>query len=223
MNHRSFSWALALLFLSAASASSQERPAPSPGPESPKVFREARQTSQSAPPAFEFELSGFTYRINGSGAGRRIKGGATRPFNLRLDGGDYIERLYFAEYRDNLLLLCGITDGESSAGFVARLEQPSMRARWKRGIPSFNVGPGLVEGGHAYLTANGFVARLDLSAGVYAWKHDKLYREGDGSFNSFGPPEVSGEEVLFTERPVQKTRPKTVRVNRKTGKITGIE
>lgn len=187
------------------------------------MFAEAKRTSESVPPAFEFELSGFNYKIAGNGAGQRIKGDSTRRFNLRLDGGDYIERVYFAEYRGNLLLLCGVTDGESSAGFIARLEQPSMRALWKRHIPAFNVGAGLLDEGHAYLTAIGFVARLDLRKGEYVWKHDQLYVDEDGSFNSFEPPSVEGDAVLFKERPVHKTRPKTVRVHKKTGKITGIE
>ncbi|MCA1633100.1 MAG: PQQ-like beta-propeller repeat protein [Acidobacteria bacterium] len=227
MNYRRLSGALPLLLLFAAAAAAQERPAPapapSPQPQPSKVFREARRTSQSVPPAFEFELSGFTYQINGNGAGRRIKGGQTRRFNLRLDGGDYIERLSFTEYRDNVLLLCGVTDGESGAGFIVRLEQPSMRSRWKRHIAAFNVGAGLIEDEHVYLTGISFVARLDLRTGEYVWKHEKLERGGGGDFNSFEVPEVRSDAVLFREKPTGKSPARTVSVNRKTGKINGIE
>ncbi len=220
MNYRRLSGALALLLLLAASASPQGEGAP----ESPKVFREARKTSEDFPPSFEFELNGFTYKLAGNGAGRRIKGGATRRFNLRLEGGDNLERVFYALHRENILLLCGVTDGESGAGFVTRLEQPSMRARWKSHIPAFNVGPGLIEEEHVYVTGIGFVARLDLRRGEFDWQHDDLYGKEDGSFNSFETPWVEGDAVLFKERPVQRSPAKTLRVHRRTGKIlSGIE
>ena len=211
--------ALALVLLCAVPASPQGAGAP----ESPKVFREAKKISEGSSNSFEFELEGFTYKIAWSGAGRRIKGGSTRLFNLRLDGGDFLERVYYALHRENVILLCEVTDGESGAGLVARLEQPSMRARWKRHIPAFNVGPGLIEEEHVYLTGIGFVARLDLRKGEFVWKHEDLYRKEDGSFNSFETPRVEGDAVVFKERPVQKSEAKTVRIQRLTGKILGIE
>ena len=221
MNYRRISGALVLLLFGAV-AHAQKTNAPPP-PKASKVFTAARQTSEGSPHAFEFELSGFSYKISGNGAGRRVKGEQTRRFNLRLDGGDYVERFYFAEYRDNVLLLCGVTDGESGMGFVARLEQPSMRTRWKRLIPAFNVGAGLIEDEHAYLTGINFVARLDLRTGEYVWKHDQLERGDGGDFNSFEVPSIEGDAVLFREIPTGKSPARTVRVNRKTGKIDGIE
>jgi hypothetical protein len=217
MNYRRLSGVTALLLLLAASASPQGEGAA----ESPKVFREARKISEDSPPSFEFELKGFTYKIAGNGAGRRIKGDSARLFNLRLEGGDHLERVYYALHRENVLLLCGVSDGESGAGFVARLEQPSMRARWKSHIPAFNVGPGLIEEEHVYVTGIGFVARLDLRKGEFVWQHDDLYRKADGSFNSFNVPTVEGDAVLFKERPAGEAPAKTLRVHRRTGKILG--
>jgi hypothetical protein len=217
MSRRRFTGALALLLLLAASASPQGESAP----ESPKVFREAKRVSAGSSDSFEFELGSFTYKIAWNGAGRRIKGDSTRRFNLRLDGGDFLERVYYALHRENVILLCEVTDGESSAGFVARLEQPSMRARWRRHIPAFNLGPGLIEEEHVYLTGIGFVARLDLREGEYVWKHEDLYRKGDGGFNSFETPTVEGDAVLFKEKPARDAPARTLRVHQRTGKILG--
>lgn len=217
MNRGRLPGVLALVLLCAASAAAQGEGAP----ESPKVFREARKVSQGSSTSFEFELKGFTYRIAWNGAGRRIKGDSTRLFNLRLDGGDFLERIYYAVHRENILLLCEVTDGESGAGFVARLEQPSMRARWKTRLPAFNVGPGLIEEEHVYVTGIGFVARLDLREGEFVWKHDDLYRAEDGSFNSFETPRIEGDAVLFKEVPARESGAKTLRVQRRTGKILG--
>jgi outer membrane protein assembly factor BamB len=212
--------------LCGALVTAQERqPGPTPVAESKlsKFFEEAKQASEGSQTSFEFELSGFTYRISTNGAGRRIKGDSTRRFNLRLEGGDDIKRVYFAEYRDNVLLLCTVNDGSTGTGFIMRLEQPSMRSRWKRYIPSDNVGPVLVEDGQAYLTGRDFVARLDLRSGEYIWQHEDLQREDEESFSSFELPEIEGDAVLFRESAKGESPARTVRVNRKNGKIKGIE
>lgn len=63
MSRRRLSGALILLLVFGAEAHAQETNAPPPKPS--KVFTEARRTSEGSPHAFEFELSGFTYQING--------------------------------------------------------------------------------------------------------------------------------------------------------------
>ncbi len=62
-------------------------------------------------------------------------------------------------------------------------------------MPGFNVGEGLVEDDHLYLTAFGFVGKLNVLTCQYAWRHTNLYDEGrdlygDGRFNSFKRPIV---------------------------------
>lgn len=219
MNRGRFSGALAFMFLFAALAWSQDASAP----ESPKVFREARKSSEDFfPSSFEFELGGFTYKISGNGAGRRIKGDSTRLFNLRLAGGDRLASVYYATHRENVLLICEVNDGvDVSDGFIARLEQPSMRARWKTRIPAFNVGPALIEEEHVYLTGFNFVARLDLRKGEYVWRHDEALRNHGRGFDAFETPRVEGDAVVFKERPQSEAGAKTLRVLGLTGKILG--
>lgn len=175
--------------------------------------------------AFDFELAGFSYYVNADGHGRRTKRGVARRFNLQLDRRDGLENIYASVYGGDLILVCGITDGDSGAGFVARLEQTSMRVLWKRHVPAFNIGEPLREGHSLYLTGIGFVARLDLNSGRYVWKHDRLYdtREGKGgSFTSFEMPELRRDTVLFKDVPVYNPR-KAIVVNKQTGKIMRIE
>jgi|GEM_PF-1895366 len=238
----------ALLLLPAASIAAAQGPAAAPPPASERHgFRPGvitRETPDGPIDAFEFELSGSAYRVRVNGAGRRTKEGGTRLFNLRLDGRDSIRNLYYAEYEGNLLLACEVSDGETGAGFVVRLEQPSMRARWRREVPTPGLGPPARDGASLYLTAMGFVARLDLRTGEYVWRqegHDAHGARGRGTpegtkgaegaggargvggLGPFGPPEPSGDEVLFREVPVYNRAPRTVRVARKTGRIVGIE
>lgn len=221
MNRGRLSSVLALVLLCAASASPQGAGAP----ESPKVFREAKKISEGSDASFEFELNGFTYKILGNGAGRRIKGDSTRRFNLRLEGNDYLVSVYYAVHRENILLICEVNDGvDAGAGFIARLEQPSMRARWKQEILAFNVGPALIEEEHVYLTGFDFVARLDLREGEFVWKLDDELRPGKGGgFQAFETPRVEGDAVVFKENPLSEAPARTLRVHRRTGKILGIE
>jgi outer membrane protein assembly factor BamB len=223
MTHGRRARAVALTLCIAVCAVAQnERGASGSQPKS-RTFQEARRAGATTSAVFEFELSGFAYRIAANGNGRRTKGRQTRRFNLKLDGGEYIERIYAAEYEGDLLLICGVTDEEAGAGLVARLEQPSMRALWKQRVPTSNVGEPLRDGRRLYVTATGTVGALDLKTGEYEWMHDGLYNKDAGNFNSFGPPEIKGDEVLFAERTIHNTSGKIVRVNRKTGKIIRIE
>lgn len=218
----------------------------------PGEFRTAAGTPAEAPVAFEFESRGFTYRVAANGNGRRVKGDKTRRYNLQLrGGGESIRRLHFSEYEDDLLLLCEVGGGEDGPSvFITRLEQPSMRALWKQSAPSDGVDT-LRSGGSLYLGGAGFAARLELESGAYAWRHRD--RRGDEEEESVGgsgggknggeadddadrttevliprgryvPSEVSGDTVVF--RPAQEPAgrgAKTVRVNRKTGKIISVE
>lgn len=165
------------LLLAGGVAAAQEPGATGGDAADKRIFRQARGTGASAeapPEAFEFELSGYSYHVRNNGAGRRMKDGRTRLFNLRLEGRDFIERVYFAEYESNVILVCQVSDGDAGEGFVVRLEQPSMRARWRRIIPAFNVGMPARDGTSLYLTAARFVARLDLKTGEYIWEHEGL-------------------------------------------------
>ena len=229
MNRRQFSAAVSRLALASACASAlppcfargqEARPAPDPS----KVFQAAGEVSSKAVPvaeAFEFALNGFAYHIRINGNGRRTKGDRTRRFNLRVDGE--IVRVYYTEYRGDLLLVCELDHLETGAGVVTLLEQPSMRARWRQSFGTFNVGEPLRDGRHLYVTAIGFVAELDLGTGEFVWEHGELDgRVGEQTFNVFAAPEVGADTVTFKDRQRAGHAHRVV-VNKKTGKIVSVE
>ncbi len=127
MSRRRFSAALLGLALAGASALSpcfarrgaaqEARPAPTPEPA--KVFQEARPVNTNATPdpeAFEFELRGFDYHVRHNGNGRRTKGKKTRGFNLRLDRGESVSKLFYSEFEGDLLLILHTTVAERRPG-----------------------------------------------------------------------------------------------------------
>ncbi len=226
---RAVAFALSVCFASAAGGGGA--PAATRAARQAKEFAKAKGSPADFPSAFEFELNGFSYRVATNGNGRRTKGDRTRRFNLRLESGVQIETaLFFAEYEGDLLLVYNVAGGDWADGRVTRLQQPSMRALWNQDDASTNVGPPLREGRFLYVTGAGFVGKLDLRTGEYVWQHEDLYRETEvaragvkpDDFNSFETPELAGETVLFRARPVYN-RPRTLVVNKKTGKIIRIE
>jgi hypothetical protein len=218
MSRRSLSSALLLLLLLARAASAQE---PKPAPKPSEVFQEARAVSD----AFEFEMHGFAYRVAANGNGRRTKGRQSRGFNLRLDRGESITKLFHSEFEGDLLLLLHTDIAGNGFGFVTRLEQPSMRGLWRQRVPAGDVGRPRRDGRQLYVTGLGLVGRLELDTGEYAWLHDDLEVEHGADakpLHTFDEPELDGDAVLFRERPVYNPR-RTLVVNRKTGKVIRVE
>jgi hypothetical protein len=225
MTVKELAGAATVLLCLTASAAAQDTPsAPKSQPKLSEVFEKAKEAPAGAPKAFEFEMSGFSYHVSPNGNGRREGGPLVRPFNLRLEIGEEITRVYFAKYGNDLLLICEVSYGDGGRGFVARLEQPSMRASWKQRVPGYNI-VAAREGESLYLAAMGFVGRLELRKGEYLWKHGGLNRAADGPplFESFELPEVRGDTVSFREAGVTGRPAKTITVNRKTGKLIHIE
>ena len=221
MNRRKFPAALVSIACAVAVASAQAS-------KSAPVFREARAVNQDATPsaqAFEFEMNGFAYHVRQNGNGRRTKGTRVRGFNLRLDSGEAVARLFYSEFEGDLLLLLHTTVADSAFGFVTRLEQPSMRGLWRQRIPAGDLGRPLRDGRDLYVTGTGFVGKLDLRTGEYAWQHDDLEVErGDAPkpLHTFDEPELDGGAVLFRERPVYNPR-RTAVIDKKTGKVIRVE
>jgi hypothetical protein len=221
MNGNKATILLIILLLASSSVGQQSADSPSQR-QRVRTFTEVKGQPEHLPSSFEFSMSGYKYRILSTGRGRRTGGEITpRSLNLRLKEGDSLDRnVYYAEHEGDVLLICEVSDGEGGAGFITKLNGKTLRIKWKRWIPAFNIGQGLIEGDHAYLTAIGFVAKVNLKSGAFAWKHGNLYRDND--FNSFELPRVESETVSFKEVVIYDEPAKTVKVQKRSGKIVSI-
>ncbi len=162
------------------------------------VTREATASDIVRPDRFWFSASGFQYSVTADGRGvRSASARAPQRFRLRLDRGAWIERLWYLPVGHDIVLIYEDTDGEEGAATVVRLTGDTLRARWSAHIPGFNTGEAAMDQDHLYVTAIGFIAKLNLSSGRYAWSHTGLY--ADGRFNSFKRPDVGDAIVRFTD------------------------
>ena len=204
-----------LILLLASPGIAQQRPQPF---SVAKGFPEPPEST-----SFEFSSGGFQYKIAENGKGRRSGNDKQLAFSLRVAPNDYLtHQLYYADYEGDLLLIGEVSDSDYGMGFIARLDGATLRLKWKRVINAFNVGQGLLDGAYAYVTGIGFVGKVNLKSGAYAWRHDDLYRR-DGAFNSFELPDVEGNVVVFREAPQYLRKKKAViRIKRQSGKIVSI-
>jgi hypothetical protein len=174
--------------------------------------------------ACKFKVSGWHYEIDAHGKGVRSRAiGVTAKFAIELYPKYYIEGIQFAEYDGDLLLVYSVSDGEAGGGIVTRLDGVSLSPKWSVPIDGFNLSPGIVERGFLYQAAFGFVSKLDLSNGHFAWKHGRLYDRKRYSFNAFEAPEVQEDQVLFRERvdPGAKYKaPRVIRVEKQSGRLS---
>lgn len=84
--------------------------------------------------------------------------------------------------------------GDFVAGGILRVT-PRGAVRWAARSEG-NVGPPLVSRAFAYVTGIGFVGKLDLRSGRYAWRHGDLYRT-PGLYNGFALPHRDRGGIVF--------------------------
>lgn len=172
---------------------------------------------------FEFSAFGQRYRIESNGQGLRVapNSGTTR-FRLKLGKGFYVASLLFLEHQESVILLCGVSDSDAGGGAIYSLGRGDLRLEWMADIPGFNVGEALVEDNYAYITAIGFISKLDLRTGRYVWKQGDLF-EKNHSFNNFDVPKITGNRVIFKGAGPYGHSPTTIEVDKRSGKILAMK
>ena len=191
-----------------------------------RTFLSSEGRPETYPAYFEFSISGNDYRIPIEGNGSvTTSDGKRHFFNLRLSGELLTgSRLYYADYNGDLLLISDVGNIEYASGFIARLDLNTMRLKWKTSLPGFNVGTGIIDQRNVYVTAIGFIGKINLETGKYLWKHSNLYGQKTGAFNSFDVPEVRGKMVVFKEiQTYSWKKVAQINVDRATGRIVTID
>jgi hypothetical protein len=210
-----------LLTALVASVASAQAPANQSGPEMEQgVFSEAtRAGTDKWRSFFMFSASGRNYTIRSDGLGEWAPGKLRpRNFKLRLDYNGHIERVYYSEHEGDLLLIYEASNGLNGWGYVARLNQNTLKLKWLAPVNGFNIGPSLVEANYVYLTAASMIAKLDLRSGAYVWEQGGLHEKYAPSFQVFRPPWIKGDCVFFKDGESAKT----IEVDKLTGKILNL-
>jgi outer membrane protein assembly factor BamB len=161
-------------------------------------FSEAKAIEKSTF-AESFEFSAFENRFSvdaKSGKAHRTGGARATDFQLPLEKDDEIEKIYFSELGDDLLLLYTFNEGGYAASTLTRLDGKTNKLKWKAQIPAFNI-VGFLDGDRSYIAGTGFIGAVNLATGKFVWKHENLYNEKYGKINIFAVPQVEAGKIVF--------------------------
>ena len=172
------------------------------------------------------EFSEWRATVGKTEIGVRDNGSLTRisdgkKLALKLDKGDsFSQNVFVADHAGDLLLHSEVSNGPDGAGVLYRIDGKTFKEKWRAPITSFNLSAGLIEGENAYVTAHGFVGKVDLKTGKFIWKHNDLYRKftPDGAFNVIETGKIDGNNIIFEELREGRS-PARLIVDKSSGKI----
>ena len=129
---------------------------------------------------------------------------------------DFIKEIYFLPIKEDMIVFYVYSDGDFAGSFSKRIDTNNGKILWETSIYAFNMSAPLIVGDYAYLSTLGFVGKLNLINGKYAWKFENL----ENRFESFiGPEFFIDSLVLFKSRSVP---PDSVMIDDKNGKLLKI-
>lgn len=171
---------------------------------------------------FHFSFGNVSYVISDNGGGVQTnESGISRKFKLPVPSGMWIGGpMYFLQYRQDYLLLYGLSDGENGAAKMVRLDPGSLSVKWAAGGIPFNITPGVVQGSSVYVTGIGFIGAIDLDTGRYGWCVTDLY-QGSNVFDVFDEPQIEGTTLSTQDKLTRAAdgTPYTVKVDWKKGTV----
>jgi outer membrane protein assembly factor BamB len=99
---------------------------------------------------------------------------------------------------------------------ATRLDGKSLVPKWTIEISSFNTCPCLREGSLLYVTASGFIGKIDLDKGQYKWSI-KL----DEPYDGFEVPRLLNNKLILKENieGTKKAKARIIEINKETGEI----
>jgi hypothetical protein len=163
---------------------------------------------------FVFYTASRNYTIRHDGHGESYATGVWRKnFDLKTGPRGRIARLYFLEHGADVLLFYEVTDGGSGWAYVALMDHKTAKLRWSLPVSAINVGVSMVEGESAFVTAENFVARIDLVSGRYAWRLTDFAQNQTPEFKLTG---VTSDRVVLRE---DQEQGREIEIDKQTGQV----
>ena len=188
---------------------------------------EGYMTTSAPPYEFKVMFDPFDWRLTMDHAGKgellNSKSKETRTFRVPLEKDEWIEKFFYCFYKKDFIFLYEVTTGPEGAARIVRIDHKTLKEKWVKQIPAFNLGPPLKVNNTAFVTGIGFVGQLNLDSGEFDWVHDKLY-DNDGVqdvFDSFEEPFIINNVIVFPEshHSIFNRWPINLLVDLKSGKI----
>jgi hypothetical protein len=117
---------------------------------------------------------------------------------LPVDNGCFIQTLYGLGGGDRVVIAYQAQNDEIVVSRIVSLALPGLDLNWEARIDALNLGLPATDIAYAYMTAAGFVGKIDLATGRWAWRLEDLTKKFK-RFESFGQPIVGRGVVKVSE------------------------
>lgn len=162
------------------------------------------------------ELNGINYQITPVGIFSINKRDSIK---LKTENG--VGKAYIYEDRFNYYIFYEDLDLIYSGGYIEKISKNTMSSQYCEMI-YFNLGQPIILNEFAFVSAIGFVGKLNLKTGQYIWKHDDLYDHEKYSFNIFDTVIIKHKTTEFiSENYYSKSIDKII-VDNQSGEIKEI-
>lgn len=177
---------------------------------------------------WNFSIGESRYEINNNGKAKRTSGkNVATNFLIKINKDEVLGgKLYFFDYKNDLLLISETFVADGAGGLIVRLDGKTLKTKWQQHIPAFNIVKGVVENDSVYLAAIGYAARINLGTGKHIWKHEDFYRKykETGAFNILETPKIIENLVVLTENQDNFNRPPNViKFDKRSGKVIEVK
>lgn len=139
--------------------------------------------------------------------------------SIQLETDEIVERAYLYEDKENFYVFFTETDYDGATSWIQKISKKPLKSTYIEQIQGFNLGLPIISMGFAYVNAFGFVGKIDLKTGVYAWKHSNLYDNEKYSFNSFDTVLLKQNTTEFISENYTNKKIEKVVVDNLTGEI----
>ena len=143
-------------------------------------------------------------------------------YSIQLETDLIVNRAYLYETKKYFYVFFTDTDDDGETSWVQKISKSPLKTEFVQQIQGFNLGQPIIVGESAYVTAIGFIGKIDLKSGMYDWKHRNLYDNRKYSFNSFDTILINETQIEFISENYWSKKFEKVIVDNLTGEIKEI-
>jgi len=118
-------------------------------------------------------------------------------YHLELPEDQYIRSAYLAYYKDELLVYFECADAESGSSYLNVFNKTNKKMVFEVSLDGFNLGLPVIKDSFTYVSSIGFIGKINLNTGQYAWKYDTLYDNKNYLFNAFDSIIIKNNTIIF--------------------------
>lgn len=139
--------------------------------------------------------------------------------NLNMKDMTSVEKVFLGSTKNHLIVTYQMNNGEEGASKTAAFTKKGLAQVWSLNLRGFNLSKPVIEDETMYVSTIGFVAKIDLKAGKFNWKHEDLYETR--KLNAVDSITRNGDVIEFKgeNHTHAGTEPVIVNVDDRTGKI----